>query len=345
MNRLFQATTLGCVLLGAIFSCAATPSHYSVNASIHLAGEQGWDLLSVDESAGRVYVSRGDRIEVVDVHSGKSIGAISGFAGAHAVALAPQAGKGYATSGKNSSIVIFDLKTLTTVARIFAGGVKPDAIAFDSVSQRMFVGLAGSNALGVIDTRSSKLVGTIPLQGNPELMAVDGTGMLYVAVEDKSQVVAIDTRMLHVTATWSLAPGEEPTGLAIDPLTRRLFAGCNNHLLMVLDANSGAVIAQLPIGEHIDGVAFDPALKRVYSSGGDGTLTVVQEEQGDHFRVLETVLTKRGARTVTVDPKTHHIYLPSAEYGPTPPVTQENPRPRPPILSGTVTLLDVSPLS
>jgi DNA-binding beta-propeller fold protein YncE len=259
------------------------------------------------------------------------------------VALVPNLGKGFATSGKDSSLVVFDLKTFATLARLPADGAKPDAILFDSASQRVFVGLAGSNALAAFDVATSKLAGTVTLQGNPELMAVDGKGMLYVNIEDKSQIVAIDARTLKSTATWPLAPCEEPTGLALDPVAKRLFAGCSNHMLVVVDAASGKVLTHLPVGDHIDGVVFDPDLKRAYASGGDGTLTVIQETDADHFKVLETVATKKGARTIALNAKTHHLYLPTADYGPAPAATPEQPKPRPTVLPGTFSVLDVFP--
>jgi len=344
MRTNITAMTFFVVLAGAALANAASSTDYVVENSIHLEGDMGWDLLTVDDSSSRLFLSHGDRVDVVDLTMGKAVGIVSGLKGAHAIATVPSANKGYATSGKDSTVVIFDLKTYATIARIPAGGVKPDAILFEPVSKRVFVGLAGSNALSAIDVDSSKVVGTVALQGNPELMAVDGNGLLYVAIEDKSQVVAIDARTLKVTATWALKPGVEPTGLALDPVTHRLFAGCSNHLLMILDANTGKVVDQIRIGDHIDGVAFDPVLKRVYSSGGDGTLTVVQEESADKFRLLEVVTTKRGARTLALDRKSLHVYLPTADYGPVPPATTDEPKPRPAVLPGTFTVLDVFPI-
>jgi DNA-binding beta-propeller fold protein YncE len=329
------------VLSAALPSGAAKTSAYTVDGKIHVEGDLGWDLLTTDDSAGIVYLSHGDRVQAVDVQSGKLLGTISGINGAHGVALVPEAGKGFATSGKDSTVVLFDTKTFATLARLPAGGPKPDAIIYDAASKRVFVGLADGNALGAIDVASSKIVGTVALAGNPELMAVDGKGTLYVAIENKSQVVSIDTRSLKVSATWPLAPGEEPTGLALDPVTNKLFAGCSNHMLVVLDAASGKVVAHLPIGDHIDGVVFDAGLKRVYASGGDGTLTVIQED-GAKFGVLETVATKKGARTIAIDAKTHHLYLPTADFGPLPAATAEHPKPRAPVLPGTFTVLDVS---
>jgi DNA-binding beta-propeller fold protein YncE len=322
---------------------AAKASSYTVENKIHVEGDLGWDLLAVDDSTGTIFLSHGDRVQAVDAKNGKLLGTISGINGAHGVALVPNAGKGFATSGKDSAVVVFDPKTFATIARLPAGGAKPDGIFFEPASGRVFVGLAGSNALAAFDAATSKLVGTVTLEGNPELMAADGKGKLYVNVESKSQIVAIDAKTLKVISTWPLAPGEEPSGLAMDPATKRLFAGCSNHMLVVLDAVSGKVVTHLPVGDHIDGVVFDQGLKRAYASAGDGTLTVIQEEGADHFSVLETVTTKRGAKTVALDAKTHHLYLPTADFGPVPPANADHPKPRPPALPGTFTIVDVSP--
>ena len=342
MKQTSLPVSMCCLLLGAIPTLGAKTSVYAVENKIHVEGDLGWDLLSTDDSTGTIYLSHGDRVQAVEAKSGKLLGTILGIDGAHGVAVVNEVQKGFATIGKDSSVVIFDLKSFATLARVPAGGAKPDAITYDAASRRVFVGLADANSLSAIDVATSKIVGTMSLAGNPELMAVDGKGTLYVAIENKSQVVSINTKTLKVNSTWSLAPGQEPTGLALDPLTNRLFAGCSNRMMIVLDAVSGKVVTHLPIGDRIDGVAFDAGLKRAYASGGDGTLTVIQEE-GVQFSVLETVTTKKGARTLALDSKTHHLYLPTADYGPFPAATVEKPKPRPPVLPGTFTVLEVSP--
>jgi len=307
-----------------------------------MPGEQGWDLLSVEDSTARLYLSHGDRIEVVDLASGKSVGTVAGLKGAHGVVAVPSLGKGFATSGKDSAVVVFDLGTLATVTRLPVGGAKPDAIFRDPATGRLFVGLAGSDALAVVDPVSLKVVGQVKLEGNPELMAADGKGMLYVAVEERSQVTAIDALTLKVKAVWPLGPGKEPTGLAMDSATGHLFAGCANRLLVELDAKDGHRIGTAPIGDRIDGVAFDPKSRRVFASGGDGTLTVLQEGIAIRLHVVETVKTRPGARTLAVDPRSGKIYLPTAEFGPMPTATKEQPKPRPPVVPGSFMLLEVS---
>jgi len=343
MKHMIRWTAMGIAVLAAMPSWAATATHYKVENKIRVEGDQGWDLLAVDDSSGAVFLTHGDRVQVVDPATGKLLGTVSGIDGAHGVALVPDMGKGFATSGKDSAVVVFDPKTFATLERLHTPGAKPDAIQFDPSSRRVFAGLAGSDELAAFDVATSKLAGTVALPGNPELMVADGKGMLFVNIENKSLVVAIDAKTLKVVSTWPLAPGEEPTGLAIDPVSNRLFAGCHNHLMVVLDATTGKVVAHLPVGDHIDGAAFDPGLKRAYAPGGDGTLTVIQEQGPDKFAVLETVATKKGARTIAIDVKTHHLYLPTADYGPLPAATVAQPHQRPPLVPGTFSLLDVFP--
>lgn len=344
MKQKIRWTAMGIAALAVFPSWAATAPGYKVEDKIRIEGDQGWDLLAVDDSSGAVFLTHGDRVQAVDPGTGKLLGTVTGIDGAHGVALVPDIGKGYATSGKDSAVVVFDLKTFTTLARLHTPGAKPDAIQFDPASRRVFAGLAGSDELAAFDVATSKLAGTVSLPGNPELMAVDGKGMLFVNIENKSEVAAIDAKTLKVVSIWPLAPGEEPTGLAVDPDSKRLFAGCHNHLMVALDATTGKVVASLPVGDHIDGAAFDPVLKRAYAPGGDGTLTVIQEQGPDKFTVLETVDTKKGARTIAIDAKTHHLYLPTADYGPMPAASAAQPHQRPPLLPGTFTLLDVFPV-
>jgi DNA-binding beta-propeller fold protein YncE len=196
----------------------------------------------------------------------------------------------------------------------------------------------------VIDTKTDQAIATIPLDGKPELAASDDDGTIYVNLEDSSAVDVINPKTFQVVHKWSIAPGEEPTGLTIDQVTNRLFIGCGNKLMVVMDATNGKIITTLPIGEHCDGVDFDQQLQRAYSSNGDGTLTVVQERRGDKFEVLENVVTQKGARTLAVDGKTHHIYLPAAEFGDPPAATPENPHPRPVLKPGSFVVLDVETL-
>lgn len=248
MKQKIRWTAMGIAALAVFPSWAATSPGYKVEDKIRIEGDQGWDLLAVDDSSGAVFLTHGDRVQAVDPGTGKLLGTVTGIDGAHGVALVPDIGKGYATSGKDSAVVVFDLKTFTTLARLHTPGAKPDAIQFDPASRRVFAGLAGSDELAAFDVATSKLAGTVSLPGNPELMAVDGKGMLFVNIENKSEVAAIDAKTLKVVSIWPLAPGEEPTGLAVDPDSKRLFAGCHNHLMVALDATTGKVVASLPVG-------------------------------------------------------------------------------------------------
>ena len=340
MNLHFQASLLSLALLGFTAIAQAGPA-YAVDSTLHVEGDLGWDLLTVDDSTGNLFLTHGDRIQVVDLGSGKLLGTVSGLKGAHDVTLVGN--RGFATSGKDSSVVVFDRNSYEVLQRLPAGGAKPDAMVYDRASDRIFVGLGGSDALSVIDPKESKIVGKIALPGNPELMAVGDKNRLFVAIESKSQIAVVDTRTLKVTATWPVAPGEEPTGIAFDPVAGRIFSGCSNHLVVVLDSKTGKLVAKLPVGDHVDGVAFDPTLQRAYVSAADGTLAVVQEDSPDKFRLLPPVATRKGAKTVALDKKSHHLYLPAASYGPVGAPTSAEPKPKPPFLPGSFVVLDVHP--
>jgi DNA-binding beta-propeller fold protein YncE len=329
------ALLLTCTLL----ACGQTTgSEYRIVDSVRLGGEGGWDYLAVDTAAQRVYVSRGSRVQVVDVGKYSVIGEIPNTPGVHGIALVPSSGKGFTSNGRDSSVTVFEMATLKTLARIPIDGRNPDAILFDDVSQRIFTFNGGSANATAIDAGSCAVVGTVPLGGKPEFAVADGKGRIYVNIEDKSELVRFDAQTLRVLHTWPLSPGEEPSGLAIDREHRRLFSVCANRLMVILDADSGRIVATVPIGEGVDGAAFDPATQCAFSSNGEGTLTVVREEAPEKYSVAGTVPTRRGARTVVLDPKTHRLYTVSAKFGPPPPATPERPRPRPTIEAGSATL-------
>lgn len=233
---------------------------------------------------------------------------------------------------------IFDLNTLKVLDEVPVGK-NPDAIRFDVVSKKVFVFNGQSQDATVIDAVSGKATATIPLGGKPEFSVADGNGRVYVNIEDKSELVAIDSRTLKVLSRWSLAPGEAPTGLAMDTKNRRLFAVCRNKLMIVINADNGHILASLPIGSGTDGCAFDPETQLAFSSNGEGTLTIIREESPTVFSVLDSLTTQRGARTMTIDPETHAVFLPMAEFGPTPQPTADLPRPRAAILPNTFAIL------
>jgi len=322
---------------------AENGSHYRIANRIAVPGDSGWDLLAVDDAAGRIYLSHGTMVQVVDEKTGQVAGTIEGMNRVHGIALVPGRNEGFATSGADTAVVAFDLKTLQVIKKITVNGVNPDGILYDPASKRVFAFNGRSNNATVIDPATHAVVGSVALPGKPELPVVDGHGMMFVNLEDTSMVAAIDTRALKVKASWSLAPGKEPTGLAIDPATHRLFSACNNQMMVVLDCESGKVVTTLPIGDRVDGAAFDPGLKRAFASCGDGTLAVIQEKNQSTFSVFDTVPTQVGARTIALDARTHHLFLPTAEFGDAPAPTADNPHPRPAIKPGTFVLLDIEP--
>lgn len=343
--KTFQWILIVMVLCGtAALAAQSNVSHYRIANRFQVEGDGFWDLLAVDDATGRVFLSHGMVVDVVDGKTGALIAAIQDTKGAHGIALARDVKKGFITCGRDSCVAIFNLDSLKVVARVPVTGRNPDAILYEPSSHRVFAFNGGSANATVIDAKTNKVVGTVALGGKPELPAADGKGTVYVNLEDKSMVDVIDAGAMKVKAEWPIAPGEEPTGLAMDAATRRLFIACHNKMMIVMDADNGKIVANVPIGERVDGADFDPGLKRAYSSNGDGTLTVIQEVNANSFTVLENVATQIGARTLAVDAKTHHIYLPTAAFGPAPAPTVEHPRPRPTIVPGSFVILDVEPV-
>lgn len=303
----------------------------------HVGGEGRWDLLAAER--GRVYLSRSDHMDVVDGATGTLIGRLAGTDGIHGVALAPALGRGWTTNGKSNSLTEFDLHSLQRLRDLPLTGQSPDAITYDAFSGHLFAFNARSNNVSVIDPASGKELAVIAFEGNPELPASDGKGRLFVNIEDKAQVVVLDTRALKVTQTWALDGCEGPTGLALDVAHRRLFSACDNGVMVVTDAASGKQVAKLAIGDGPDGAAFDPKTQDAFSPNGQsGTLSVVHEDDPDHFRVVQTVDTAKGARTVALDASTHRLYLPSASFGPKP----DDAKQRPPMLPDSFALVVVS---
>ena len=304
-------------------------------------GDGGWDLLAVDEAGARVFLSHSTQVQVVDEKTGKLLGSIAGLERVHGIALAPDLKLGFATSGTDNTVVIFNLVSLIPVKKVTVSGTNPDAILYEPSTHRVFAFNGHSNNATVIDARTQDIAGTVALPGKPELAAADGDGMVFVNLEDTSMVSCIDAKTMTVKSTWSLGPGKEPTGLAIDVAHHRLFSACNNQLMVVLDSESGKVVASVPIGERVDGAAFDPKLERAYAPCGTGSITVIQETDANTFSVLENTPTQAGARTIAIDTRTHHLFSPTAEFEVTPAPTADNPHPRPPIKPGSFVLLDI----
>ena len=323
-----------------LFAQTKAQTSYHVINRFKLGGEGGWDYLTFDAKARRVYVSHSTHVVVVDADSGAVVGDIPDTPGVHGIALVEEAGKGYVSNGRASTVTVFDLKTLKTLKQIPVGK-NPDAIIYDDASRRVFTMNGASEDTTAIDVKTDTVAGTLALGGKPEFAVTDEQGNVFVNIEDKSAIVEFDSRRLAVKANWPIAPAEEPSGLAFDRKHRRLFSVGSNKLMAVVNADTGKVLTTVPIGGGVDAAAFDPETGLAFSSNGDGTLTVIHEDSPDKFTVVENVATQRGARTLALDTKTHRVYLVTAEFGPPPPATAERPRPRPSIIPGTFTLLVV----
>jgi len=316
-------------------------SNYRIVNKIHIDGNGGWDYITMDEAASRLYVSHGNEMNVVDITTNKVIGTIPDTKGVHGIALAKDLDKGFISNGRDTSVTIIDLKTLKFIAKVKVTGSNPDAILYDPLSHKVFTFNGRSSNSTVIDAKTNKVIGTIKLTGKPEFPVNNLSGKIYVNIEDKNSISVINVNTLKVEQTWSIAPGESPSGLAIDIKNKRLFSVCENKLMVVVDYITGKVITTVKIGEGVDGVSFDPGLNRVYSSNGEGTMTVVQEKDANTFTVLENVATQKGARTITVNTKTHKLYLPTAGYGEAPAATAQNPHPRAAVKPGTFEVIEI----
>ncbi|MDR3706634.1 MAG: YncE family protein [Paludibacteraceae bacterium] len=309
---------------------------YKIVNKFHVSGDEKWDFLFSDDASNLLYVSHGTMVQVVDQANGKTVGTISGLNGVHGISIAPALHKGYITSGKDSSVTIFDTQNFQVIKKVIVTGKGPDAILFDSFTKRVFVFNAKSNSATVIDAASNQILSTIAFEGNPEVAVSDEQGNVYVNLENKSSIVQINATEMKVEKQWSLAPGEEPTGLALDKETHLLFSACANKLMVISDAKNGKTLSTLPIGEKPDGAAFDNKLKNAYSSNGDGTLTIIKESAKGKLAVIENFSTQKGARTIAVNQLTHHIYLPTADY-------ETNTGDKRKLVSGSFVVLDVLP--
>ena len=320
----------------AISTFAQGPSRYRLIDTIKVGGEGGWDILIADAKDKRLYVSHGTHVVVIDTTTNKVVGDIPKTNGVHGIAFGPK--YGFTTNGRDNNVFMFDLKTLAVTATI-PTDKSPDALVYDKPTDRMFVFNGRGDNCTVIDASNGKVVGTIALGGKPEFAVSDEKGKVYVNLEDKSEIVEIDSKKLSVLAHWPLAPGAEPSGLAIDTKTHRLFSACDEQMV-VINADNGKVVATVPTGEGTDGMEFDPGLKYIFApAGGDGKLVVIHEDTPDKYTIVENVTTQPRARTMTVDTKTHKVYLPTAQFGTAPPPTKEQPRPRAPMIPDTFAVL------
>jgi YVTN family beta-propeller protein len=338
--RSFAAAAMLCGLLAAPSFLAAQKPYHIIDRW-KLGGEGWWDYLLADPTAHRLYLTRGARVDVLDTETGKLAGSIAGLHGTHGITL-DHAGKfGYISDGGGNAVVVFDRATLATVA-VIPAGTNPDAIVFEPATQTVWAFNGRSSDATVIDAATRKVVATVPLPGKPEFAGVDGRGIVFDNIEDKSELVRLDAKTLKLTAEWPLAGCEEPTGLAIDPKRGRLFSVCHNKKMVVTDAKTGKSLATPDIGEGPDAAGWDAAHKLVFSSngGGTGTLTVINAGASG-YSVIEELETQRGARTMAYDPAADRIYLVTAEFGPRPAVTADNPRPRAEVVPGSFIVLVV----
>jgi len=336
-GALAAAATDASLLVRAGGGAPQGPSGYHLKKKIKVGGEGGWDYITFDSDARRLFISRGTRVMVVDVDADKVVGEVPDTPGVHGIALAPSLARGFVSNGRGNNLTVFELKGLTSLGTIPAGQ-NPDAIVYDSPVKRVFAMNGRSGDVTVIDAATTKLAGTVPVGGKLESGAADSRGWVYVNVEDKSEIAAINLE-LQVAARWPLAPCEQPTGLAIDTEHHRLFAGCGNRMMAVVNTDNGKVVATPAICDGVDANAFDPGTGYAFASCGDGTLTVVHEDSPDKFSVVENVPTRPRARTMALDPKTHDVYLVTADFGPAPPPTQDAAHPRPPMLPDSFVVL------
>ncbi len=320
------------------FAQAAKPGYHLLKKHV-LGGAGGWDYLALDSHSRILYVTHGTAVELLNVDTGKKLEPITELQGVHGVAFAQKLGRGYISNGRANLVTVFDLKNRKKLAEVKTG-TNPDAILFDSFSGRVFTFNGRSADATAINAADNSVAGTIPLGGKPEFAQTDAKGTIFVNIEDTSEIVAFSAKTLQVLRRWKITPGEEASGLAIDLKNKRLFSVCSNQLLVVSNYETGKVVTSGPIGKGSDAVRFDPKAGLVFSSNGEGTLTIIKQLSADKYAVLETVPTARGARTMEIDHKTHHVFLVTAEFGPAPAATLENPRPRPTIVPGSFQVLE-----
>jgi YVTN family beta-propeller protein len=310
MNRVLTAI----LLLFGFAAPGVGPSGYREINKVTIPGPTGWDYVAVDSANRRVYVSHATQVEVLDADTLKIVGSIPGTPGVHGIAIAPEAGRGFITAGKADAVVMFDLATLKNLGQV-STGKKPDAIIYDPATKRIFAMNGSSDSITAINAADGTVSGTIEIGGGPEFTVVDGKGNLWVNLEDKSQLLRVDAQSLTVKDRWPLAPCEEPSALAFDAQNRRLFAGCHNHLMAVVDADSGKVLGTYPIGDHVDAGAFDATAKLVFLSTGDGHISIYKQDSADKYTLVENMSTYPGSKTMGFDPKTHRIFLPANQGG------------------------------
>jgi DNA-binding beta-propeller fold protein YncE len=337
MNKKIILAVFAIVLAPSVGILAQPAKPFHVLKTFHIMSGGGWDYLAVGPGNNRLYVSHGTQVNVLDKTTGDSVGVIPNTTGVHGIAFVKDLNKGFTSNGRLNNVTVFDLKTNAVIGQVPAGQ-NPDAILYEPFTRTIITCNGRGKNVSFIDPVNNKLTDSIAVGGKPETAVSDEKGRLFVNIEDKSEIVVINLRSRQVEAHWPLAPAEEPTGLAIDRKTNRLFAGCGNKLLAVVDAGNGKVIQTIPIGDGCDGDGFDPHTGNIFTSNGEGTLSIIHEKSASEFETVATIPTKRGARTIAVDPETHWIYLPTADFERPDPA---NPKARPQMIPGTFQVLVV----
>lgn len=327
----FFITIIGCN------SMMAQKNFHVIN-TFHIQSPGGWDYIAVGPGNDRLYVSHSTQVNILDEKTGDSVGVIENTTGVHGIAFDRSQGKGFTSNGRLNTVTVFDVKTNKILGQVPVGQ-NPDAIMYEPFSKTIITCNGRGKNLTIIDPVNEKVIDSIDVGGKPETAVSNGSGKIFVNIEDKNEIVVIDIKKLSVEAHWSVNPGEEPTGLCYDKETNRLFAGCGNKFLIVVNAATGAVISQSPIGNGCDGVAFDINTKNIFTSNGEGTMSVFHEKSADVIEFVETVNTKRGARTITINDKTHLVYLPTADFEPELPQADGTPKARPKMIPGSFQVL------
>ncbi|WP_338877454.1 YncE family protein (plasmid) [Spirosoma sp. SC4-14] len=333
--KAFRISAVCLCLTGSLF---AQSTNYHLVKKTTIGGEGSWDYLMADAETSRLYVSHGTQVEVLDLKSHQKVGVIAPTPSIHGIAVVPGTTVGYTTNGRPNTATMFDTKSFKALKEI-PTGKKPDAIMYDAFSKRIFIFNNDGNSATVLEATTGNVVGTVELGGAPEAAISDDHGLIFVNLEDKNEVAVFDAKSLSVKHHWKLGKGEEPTGLAFDKPHHHLFSTCNK-VMVVMDSQTGKVLAEVPTGSGTDGAVFDTSTGSAISSNGEGTLTVVKEVKPGQFEAVQTVTTMRGARTITIDPMSHHIFVTTAEFDPAPAATTENPRPRPAVKPGTFMVLE-----
>jgi DNA-binding beta-propeller fold protein YncE len=347
MRRMFRLGSRGSLAvvgaLALLTSHAQASAQYRIAHEVSLPGDEGWDYLTLEAGGQRLFIAHGTRVQVVDTGTLALVGEIADTPGVHGIALAPDLGRGYISAGRSGVIVVFDLKTLARLKEIKTTGENPDAILYDPASHRVFTFNGRGRNATAVDAKTDEVIGTIALDAKPEFAVSDGKGRIYVNLEDKNSLAVIDPQKLTVTSVWPISGCEEPSGLAIDAAGQRLFPVCGNKVMAVMDATSGHVLGTAAIGAGVDAAAFDPGSHLAFASCGEGTLTVVRQSASAAPQPVQSVPTRRGARTMALDVRSHRIYLVTADFGALPAATPEQPHPRPAILPGSFRLLVLEP--